>query len=46
MGEINPEFKNEKLDKGTKVDFKVVNNPEDNGGFNNKNGRATDIIII
>lgn len=46
MSEINPEFKGEKVDKGTKVDFLVVNSPDNNGGFENKNGRATDLKII
>lgn len=46
MGEINPKFKDEKLEKNAKVDFKVVNKPDNNGGFNNKNGRASDVIIL
>lgn len=46
MGEINESAKGEKLDKGTRVDFQVVNLPENNGGFENKNGRATDVCVI
>jgi len=46
MGEINESAKGEKLDKGTRVDFQVVNFPENNGGFENKNGRATDVCVI
>ena len=46
MGEINESAKGEKLNKGTKVDFQVVNLPENNGGFENKNGRATDVCVI
>ena len=46
MGEINESAKGEKLDKGTRVNFQVVNSPENNGGFENKNGRATDVCVI
>ena len=46
LGEINPQSKGNILEKGTKVNFQVVNCPDDNGGFDNKNGRATDVIVI
>ena len=47
MSEINKNFKNEKLDKGTKVDFLVVKEPDPQAVENkDKNGRATDVIII
>jgi len=45
MGEINPEFKNNRLEKETRVSFQVVNAPSNNGGFENKNGRATDVKV-
>ena len=42
--EINPEFKNEKLEKGMKVDFSVVKEPDPKAeDSKNKNGRATDL---
>lgn len=45
--EINPEFKNEKLEKGMKVDFSVVKEPDPKAeDSRNKNGRATDLKII
>lgn len=47
MSEINKDFKGDKLEKGTKVDFLVVKEPDlcaiDN---RKKNGRATDVRII
>ena len=46
MGEINPDYKGNILEKGTKVNFEVVNTPEQNGGFGNNNGRATDVKVI
>ena len=45
MGEINLQFKGNKLDKGAKVDFQVVDIPK-TGNFENKNGRATDVKVI
>ncbi|AEB14529.1 MULTISPECIES: NYN domain-containing protein [Treponema] len=45
MGEINPRFKSNKLDKGTKVDFQVVDIPKASDS-ENKNGRATDVKVI
>ena len=45
MGEINPQFKGNKLEKGTKVDFKIVDIPKNNDS-ETKNGRATDVKII
>ncbi|MBB5219362.1 MULTISPECIES: NYN domain-containing protein [Treponema] len=45
--EINPECKKEKLEKGMKVDFLVVKEPDLNAGKSkDKNGRATDLKII
>lgn len=45
MGEINSSFKDDKLEKGTKVNFQVTELPE-NDGSTNGNGRATDVKII
>ena len=45
MGEINPQFKGNKLDKGTKVDFQVVDIPKASNS-ENENGRATDVKVI
>ena len=45
MGEINLQFKGNKLDKGAKVDFQVVDIPK-TGNLENKNGRATDVKVI
>ena len=42
---INPRFKSNKLDKGTKVDFQVVDIPKASDS-ENKNGRATDVKVI
>ncbi len=44
MGEINPAFKADKLDKGTKVNFQVVETPN-NAASPNGNGRATDVKV-
>lgn len=45
--EINSEFKREKLEKGMKVDFLVVKEPNPNAdNSREKNGRATDLKII
>lgn len=47
MNEINKDFKNEKLDKDTKVDFLVAKRPNlsaDN--LKDKNGRAKDLKVI
>ena len=47
MSEINKDFKNERLDKGTRVDFLVVKEPDLQAIENkDKNGRATDVIVI
>ncbi|MEE1289704.1 MAG: adenine-specific methyltransferase EcoRI family protein, partial [Spirochaetota bacterium] len=47
MSEINKDFKGEKLEKGTKVDFQVVKEPDLHAVDNkDKNGRATDVIVI
>lgn len=45
--EINSEFKNEKLEKGMKVDFLVVKEPNPHAeDSKDKNGRVTDLKII
>ncbi len=41
MKEINSDFKDKILEKGTKVDFLIVDIPDEN-----KNGRATDVRVI
>ncbi|MCR4790547.1 MAG: NYN domain-containing protein [Treponemataceae bacterium] len=47
MKEINSKFKNEKIEKGMKVDFLVVKEPDPSAvDSKDKNGRATDLIII
>lgn len=47
MSDINKDFKEEKLDKGTKVDFLVVKEPNLQAIENkDKNGRATDVCVI
>ncbi|WP_303918627.1 NYN domain-containing protein [Treponema berlinense] len=44
--EINPKYKKQKLEKGMKVNFVVVREPNLNSGtFKDKNGRATDLMI-
>ena len=45
MGEINPSYKDNKLEKGTKVRFQVAAMPGDDG-TSNGNGRATDVHVI
>ena len=45
MGEINPSFKDNKLEKGTKVRFQVAALPGGDG-TSNGNGRATDVQVI
>lgn len=45
--EINPEFKNQKLEKGSKVDFLVIKEPKINAeDTKDKNGRASDLKIF
>lgn len=47
MSEINKEYKNEKVDKGTKVDFLVVREPNPSAeAQKDKNGRAKDLRLI
>ncbi len=47
INEINPIFKKAKLEKGMKVDFKVVKEPNQKAeSSKDKNGRATDLIIL
>ena len=47
QNEINPEYKKEKLEKGLKVDFLVVKDPNPSAeNSKDKNGRATDLRII
>ena len=47
MSEINRDFKGEILEKGTKVDFQVVKEPDLNAvETKDKNGRATDVCVI
>lgn len=47
MNEINKNFKNEKVDEGTKVDFLVTKMPDLNADSQkDKNGRAKDLKVI
>ena len=47
MSEINKDFKNNKLEKGTKVDFLVEKEPDPDAKENkDKNGRAKDVCVI
>ncbi len=47
MSDINKEFKNDSVDKGTRVDFLVVTTPNpDAKQLKDKNGRAKDLKIV
>ena len=47
MTEINSDFRGEKLEVGTNVDFKVAKEPNPNGNTNReRNGRATDVKVV
>ncbi len=47
MGDINKDFKHEKLEKGTKVEFLVSKEPAPNANnMKDKNGRACDLKVI
>lgn len=47
IGEINKEFKGDKLKVGTKVDFLVVKKPDPAGvDSRERNGRATDVRVL